>query len=47
MCIIGAFFETFPIEPMSGKDVFNHSKNLWLVLFTVTLVLYASWLLLL
>ncbi len=45
MCIIGAFFDTFPIEPMSGKNILNHSKALWAGLFAVTLVLYASWLL--
>ena len=46
MCIIGAFFDTFPIEPMSGKDLLNHSKALWAGLFMVTLAIYASWLLL-
>jgi hypothetical protein len=46
MCIIGAFFDTFPIEPMSGKNILNHSKTLWASLFAVTLALYASWLLL-
>jgi hypothetical protein len=44
MCLIGAFFDTFPIAPMSGKSIFNHSKALWASLFTVTLALYASWL---
>jgi hypothetical protein len=44
MCIIGAFFDTFPIEPMSGKEIFNHNKTLWISLFTVTLALYAAWL---
>jgi hypothetical protein len=45
MCIIGALFDTFPIEPLSGKNIFNHNKILWVGLFTVTLALYASWLL--
>jgi hypothetical protein len=46
MCIIGAFFDTFPIAPMGGRTIFDHSKILWTALFVFTLVLYASWLLL-
>jgi hypothetical protein len=46
MCIIGAFFDTFPIAPMNGRTIFDYSKTLWIVLFTVTLALYTSWLLL-
>jgi hypothetical protein len=46
MCIIGAFFDTFPIAPMNGRTIFDYSKTLWAVLFIVTLVLYAFWLLL-
>jgi hypothetical protein len=45
MCIIGAFFDSFPITPMSGKDVIDHKKSLWAALFIVTLTLYALWLL--
>jgi hypothetical protein len=47
MCIISAFFDTFPIAPMRGKTIFNHSKILWAALFIVTLFLYGTWLLLL
>ena len=46
MCIIGSFFDTFPIEPMGGKDILSHSKALWVGMFAVTLALYACWLLL-
>jgi YVTN family beta-propeller protein len=46
MCVIGAFFSTFPIPPMSGKDIFDHSKGLWAGLFIGTLVIFAAWLLL-
>ncbi len=46
MCIIGAFFDTFPIAPMNGRTIFDYSKTLWIVLFTVTLALYTYWLLL-
>lgn len=46
MCIIGAFFDTFPIAPMGGRTIFDHSKLLWVVLFIFTLALYVSWLLL-
>ena len=44
MCIIGAFFDTFPITPMNGRTIFDYSKTLWVALFLVTLTLYASWL---
>lgn len=47
MCIISAFFDTFPIAPMNGKKIFDHNKILWAALFTVTLLLYVAWLLLL
>jgi hypothetical protein len=45
MCIIGAFFDTFPIEPMNGKSIYKHSKALWAILFGITLTLYIIWLL--
>ena len=45
MCIIGAFFDTFPIEPMNGKSIYKHSKTLWAILFAITLTLYVTWLL--
>ena len=44
MCVIGSFFGTFPIAPMSGKDIFDHSKRLWLGLFIATLIIFAAWL---
>jgi hypothetical protein len=47
MCIIGAFFDTFPIAPMNGRVIYDYSKPLWTALFLATLALYVSWLLLL
>ena len=47
MCIIGALFDSLPITPLNGKTILEYSKPLWAALFTVTLVLYASWLFLL
>jgi hypothetical protein len=35
-----AFFETLPIQPMNGKDLYNWSKPLWFVLFVGTFVPY-------
>ncbi len=46
MCVIGSFFGTFPVAPMSGKDIFNHSKPLWAGFFIATLVIFVGWLLL-
>ena len=45
MCVLGSFFGTFPVAPMSGKDIFKHSKALWTTLFIVTLAIFAAWLL--
>lgn len=47
MCVITAFLDTFPVAPMDGKAVYEHSKVLWVILFAGTLTLYGSWLLLL
>ena len=46
MCVIGSFFGTFPISPMSGKDIFDYSKRLWATLFIITLLIFVAWLLL-
>ena len=44
MCLIAAFFEMFPLEPMGGKTIFKYNKALWAVFFLMTLGLYAAWL---
>lgn len=44
MCIIGSFFGTFPISPLSGKDIYTHSKKLWAVLFLTTFSIFTAWL---
>jgi hypothetical protein len=44
MCLVTAFFETFPIKPMGGTDLYNYNKKVWLGLFIVTLALYVVWL---
>jgi hypothetical protein len=46
MCIIGAFFDSLPISPLNGRSIFSYNKLLWGAVFGVTLILYASWLLL-
>jgi outer membrane protein assembly factor BamB len=43
MCLISAFFDTFPIEPMGGRDVYKYNKALWGILFVITLTLYTLW----
>jgi hypothetical protein len=47
MSIIGAFFSTFPIKPLGGKDIFNKKKGLWATIFIGTLAIFIAWLLLL
>ena len=44
MCLIAAFFDTFPIEPMGGKSIYKFNKLVWLALFLTTLTLYVAWL---
>ncbi len=44
MCLVTSFFETFPIKPMGGTDLFNYNKKVWISLFLVTLALYVVWL---
>jgi hypothetical protein len=44
MCIISSFFDTFPIEPMGGKDIYKYHKAVWAGLFFTTLALYIVWL---
>jgi hypothetical protein len=46
MCVIGSFFGTLPIAPMSGKDIFDNSKIIWASLFVATLLMYAAWMVL-
>jgi hypothetical protein len=43
MCLISAFFDTFPIEPMGGFDVYKYNKGIWLLMFVGTLALYIAW----
>jgi hypothetical protein len=45
MCLISAFFDTFPISLLNGKNIYDYSKLLWAALFATTLSLYAAWLL--
>jgi hypothetical protein len=40
MSLTMAFFETVPIPPMSGKDIYNWSRFLWMTLFITTFALY-------
>ncbi len=47
MCLCGAFFDTFPIKPMNGRNVFKFSKILWGALFAISLALFAAWVLML
>jgi len=47
ICLTMAFFDTIPILPMNGKDIYDWSKVLWLMLFIVSFALYALCLLLL
>jgi fatty acid desaturase len=44
MCVIGSFFGTFPLSPLSGKEIFSQSKRLWAGLFIASLIIFVVWL---
>jgi hypothetical protein len=35
-----AFFDSIPIPPINGKDIYDWNKFLWISLFTSTFTLY-------
>ena len=45
MCIIMGFIDTFPVEPLNGKAIYQHNKAAWAAFFVFTLTIYVSWLL--
>jgi hypothetical protein len=45
MCVLGSLSSILPISPMSGRDIFGHSKRLWAILFITTIVIFGAWLL--
>jgi hypothetical protein len=47
MCVIMGLVDTFPVEPLNGKAIFNHKKALWAAFFIVNLTIYLAWLLML
>jgi len=47
MCVIGCLSGTFPVAPMSGKDIFDYNKRRWLGLFIIVVLVFCAWLFLL
>jgi len=47
MCVIGCLSGTFPVAPMSGKDIFDYSKRRWAGLFIIVVAIFCAWLFLL
>jgi WD40 repeat protein len=47
MCLTMALFDTIPIPPMNGKDIYDWNKFVWIALFATTFALYILCLLLL
>jgi Zn-dependent protease len=41
MCLMMAFFDTIPVPPMNGKDIYDWSKIVWVTLFIASFALYA------
>jgi outer membrane protein assembly factor BamB len=44
MCLLGAVFDTIPIAPMNGRDIYDWSKSIWAAQFLIVLILYVVWL---
>lgn len=40
MCLTNAFFDSIPIPPINGKDIYDWSKICWIGLFIATFTLY-------
>jgi len=41
MCLTMAFFDSIPIRPMNGKDLYDWSKIVWVTLFIASFTFYA------
>jgi hypothetical protein len=46
MCLLSAFFDSIPIPPLNGKDIWDWNKSLSIVLLLVTFALNLYWLML-
>jgi hypothetical protein len=40
ICLTMAFLDSLPIPPLKGKDVYDWSKALWVIIFEISSVLY-------
>lgn len=45
MCLLSALFDSIPISPMNGKDIYDWNKLIWAAVFLVSTAVYALWLL--
>ncbi len=45
MCLLMALFDSIPIAPMNGKDIYDWNKLAWAAQFLASAALYAIWLL--
>jgi hypothetical protein len=45
MCLLMALFDSIPLAPMNGKDIYDWSKIAWGAQFVASVVLYTLWLL--
>lgn len=45
MSLTAGLFDTMPIPPMGGKDIFDWNKPVWLTLFAISIASYAVFLL--
>jgi outer membrane protein assembly factor BamB len=45
MCLLMALFDSVPVTPINGKDIWDWNKLIWAAIFVVSVVLYTLWLL--
>jgi outer membrane protein assembly factor BamB len=45
MCLLSSLFDSIPVAPMNGKDIYDWNKLTWGAIFIISMLLYALWLL--
>jgi Zn-dependent protease len=44
MCLLMALFDSIPVKPMNGRDIWDWNKLIWCITFLVSAILYTLWL---
>ncbi len=44
MCLLMALFDSIPVKPINGRDIWDWNKLIWCITFLVSAILYTLWL---